>query len=365
MYDTFNRIIGRTRYVVSRLFLHLGGSGVAPILRVLNSAGEDAIEADGDLEVLGEILVELCQTLLQYDEYWLSVANEGDVFWDEGEAGDYVNELFSDSAQRYLSQPDYSSASGFNEPLSVSITHNLIVIIVVAYEGEVPELETDLSNVQALKEGLKYLINFDYKHKFRAIQVHFSPAQLGDELTNDQLLQYYPELVSLQTTKSESTLSKPSPQAINEAIEVFFSYAPEDEALLEELVKHLSILQRQQVINAWYDRQISPGAETNAEIDEHFNTARIILLLISADFLRSDDCYSTIERAMKRHKTDDARVIPVILRPVDYKGAAFTNLQPLPVDGKPVTQWTNLDAAFANVATGIRKVVEELASKNS
>ncbi|MEH2067545.1 MAG: toll/interleukin-1 receptor domain-containing protein [Nostoc sp.] len=148
-------------------------------------------------------------------------------------------------------------------------------------------------------------------------------------------------------------------------MEVFFSYAPEDEALLEELVKHLSILQRQQVINAWYDRQISPGAETNAEIDEHFNTARIILLLISADFLRSDDCYSTIERAMKRHKTDDARVIPVILRPVDYKGAAFTNLQPLPVDGKPVTQWTNLDAAFANVATGIRKVVEELASKNS
>lgn len=196
MRDTFNKMIGRTRYVVLRLFLHLGGGEVAPILGVLNSAGRDAIDADGDLEVLGEGLVEITQTLLQYDEYWLSAANEGDVFFDEGEAGDYVNELFTDSAQRYLSEPSYSSDRS-NEPLSIPVTQNVIVMITAAYEGEVPELETDLSNVQALKEGLKALINLHYKHRLKAIQVHFSPAQLGDELTSDQLLQYYPELIPL------------------------------------------------------------------------------------------------------------------------------------------------------------------------
>ncbi|MDZ8226965.1 MULTISPECIES: DUF1517 domain-containing protein [unclassified Nostoc] len=196
MRDTFNKMIGRTRYVVLRLFLHLGGGEVAPILGVLNSVGRDAIDADGDLEVLGEGLVEISQTLLQYDEYWLSAANEGDVFFDEGEAGDYVNELFTDSAQRYLSEPSYSSDRS-NEPLSIPVTQNIIVMITAAYEGEVPELETDLSNIQALKEGLKALINLHYKHKFQAIQVHFSPAQLGDELTSDQLLQYYPELIPL------------------------------------------------------------------------------------------------------------------------------------------------------------------------
>ncbi|MCC5660234.1 DUF1517 domain-containing protein [Nostoc sp. XA010] len=196
MRDTFNKMIGRTRYVVLRLFLHLGGGEVAPILGVLNSAGRDAIDADGDLEVLGEGLVEITQTLLQYDEYWLSAANEGDVFFDEGEAGDYVNELFTDSAQRYLSEPSYSSDRS-NEPLSIPVTQNVIVMVTAAYEGEVPELETDLSNVQALKEGLKALINLHYKHRLKAIQVHFSPAQLGDELTSDQLLQYYPELIPL------------------------------------------------------------------------------------------------------------------------------------------------------------------------
>ena len=193
----FNRMMGRTRYVVSRIMLHLGGAEVAPILGVLNRAGRAAIEAEGDLKVLGEELVEICQTLLQNDESWVSAANEGDVFWSEGEAGDYVNDLFTDSAQRYLSEPDYNSSSGSNEPLSLPATRNIVVMITVAFEGEVPELETDLSNIQAMKEGLKALINLHYNNKFQAIQVHFSPARLGEELTSDQLLQYYPELIPL------------------------------------------------------------------------------------------------------------------------------------------------------------------------
>lgn len=197
MSNLFNKMVGRTRYVVFRLFLHLSGSEVAPILGVLNRAGREAMDSDGDLQVLGEELVEIVQTLLQYDEYWLSASNEGDVFWSEGEAGDYVNELFTDSAQRYLSEPDYDSDSPANEPLSIPVTRNVVVMITLAYEGEVPDLETDLSNIQALKEGFKALINLHYNHKLRAIQVHFSPAQLGDELTNDQLLQYYPELIPL------------------------------------------------------------------------------------------------------------------------------------------------------------------------
>lgn len=197
MRDTFNKMMGRTRYVVCRLFLHLGGSEVAPILGVFNRAAREAIDADGDLQVLGEGLVEICETLLRYDEYWLSAANEGDVFWNEGEAGDYVNELFSDSASRYGAELDLGSDSGVNDPLSIPVTRNIIVMITVAFTGEVPQIETDLSNVQALKEGLKAFINLHYQNKLQAVQVHFSPAQLGDELTNDQLVQYYPELIPL------------------------------------------------------------------------------------------------------------------------------------------------------------------------
>lgn len=189
-------MMGKTRYVVCRIFVHLSGSEVTPILGVLNRTTRQAIDAEGDMEVMGECLVDVCQALLQYDDYWTSAHNEGDVFWKEGEAGDFFNELFTDSAQRYLSEPDLRTLKS-NDELSLPPTENVIVMITVAFEGEVPALETNLADMGELKRGLKAVIDLHYNHKLRAVQVHFSPARLGDELTNDQLLQHYPELIPL------------------------------------------------------------------------------------------------------------------------------------------------------------------------
>jgi len=45
------------------------------------------------------------------------------------------------------------------------------------------------------------------------------------------------------------------------SIEVFYSYAHEDEELVKELQKHLSILKWQGVIRDWYDREITAGTD--------------------------------------------------------------------------------------------------------
>ncbi len=195
--DRFKKFTGKTRYGVCRIFIHLAGEEVAPLLGTLNRVGREAIEAEGDMEVLGEGLVDICQNLLQMNTYWQAAANEGDVLWDEGEAGDYVTQLFTDSAQRYLSEPDYIAADREDEPLSLAVTRNLIVMITVAFEGESPDLETNLAEMEALEYGLKALINLHYQQKLQAIQVHFSPARLGDELNNEQILLNFPELIPL------------------------------------------------------------------------------------------------------------------------------------------------------------------------
>lgn len=146
-----------------------------------------------------------------------------------------------------------------------------------------------------------------------------------------------------------------------EAIEVFFSYSHKDEDYRVELSKHLAMLQRQHVIAAWHDRRIGAGKEWEKEINEHLYKADIILLLISSDFLASDYCYDVeVKTAMERNDNGEARVIPVILRPVDWKGARFGKLQALPKDARPVTDWPNRDEAFLNVAQGIRVAAEEL-----
>jgi Protein of unknown function (DUF1517) len=195
--DRLNQFTGKTRFVVCRLFIHLAGQEVAPLLGVLNQASRQALQADGDLQIVGEGLVEICQSLLQYDTYWRSASNEGDVFWNEGEAGDFVEELFTDSAQRYLSGSAIAGATDPDSVLSIPITQNLVVMLTIAFEGEAPDLETDLAQVSTLKTGLKALINLHYQDRLRAVQVHFSPAQLGDELDSDQLMLNFPELVPL------------------------------------------------------------------------------------------------------------------------------------------------------------------------
>lgn len=150
-------------------------------------------------------------------------------------------------------------------------------------------------------------------------------------------------------------------QSQSHGLGLFFSYSHKDERLRDKLAEHLRALERQQVISTWHDRRISAGTEWAGQIDNHLNTANIILLLVSAAFLNSDYCYDIeLQRALERHAAGEARVIPVILRPCDWTHTAFAKLQALPADGKPVTTWSNRDEAFLNITQGIRRVAQEL-----
>ncbi len=148
---------------------------------------------------------------------------------------------------------------------------------------------------------------------------------------------------------------------MSEAVTVFFSYSHKDEALRDELAKHLTILRRQNIISDWYDRDITAGDDWKAAILDQLNQADLILLLISADFLASDFCWAVeLIRAIERHDNGEAVVIPIILREVDWAGAPFGKLQALPNNAQSVMTWPTTDAAFKDVAVGIRKAVKDL-----
>jgi hypothetical protein len=144
------------------------------------------------------------------------------------------------------------------------------------------------------------------------------------------------------------------------SIEIFCCYARKDQTLLNELKAHLMPLQRRGLINLWADTDIGAGIAWEKEIEKHQDTAHIILLLVSADFMNSEYCYSTeMKRALERDKRKEARVISIILRPVDWRDV-LGKLQALPTDGTPVIdrRWHTSDEALYSVAQGIRKVVE-------
>lgn len=121
------------------------------------------------------------------------------------------------------------------------------------------------------------------------------------------------------------------------------------------------MLKRQGVIDTWHDRRIGAGESINEAIDTQINRDDIILLLVSPDFLASDYCYDIeMKRAMERHEAGDAIVIPVILRACDWHHAPFGKLNAVPRDGKPITQWTDIDESFLEVAKAVRQAVARL-----
>ena len=112
---------------------------------------------------------------------------------------------------------------------------------------------------------------------------------------------------------------------------VFFSYSHDDEPHRDQPEKHLALLNRQGLIQAWHDRRISAGNDFADAIDQELERAEIVLLLVSSSFLASDYCYSReMERAMERQEAGLARVIPVIVRPCDWHTAPFGHLNAIP-----------------------------------
>jgi hypothetical protein len=144
---------------------------------------------------------------------------------------------------------------------------------------------------------------------------------------------------------------------------VFFSYSHKDEALRDQLEAHLALLKNQGLIEAWHDRRIVAGDEVDDAISRTLETADIVLLLVSSDFISSPYCYSReMMRAMERHDAGEARVIPVILRHCEWHAAPFGKLMAAPRDGKPVTAWTDQDEALTDVAKQVRRAIELVGS---
>lgn len=170
--------------------------------------------------------------------------------------------------------------------------------------------------------------------------------------------------VDLEGTRRREDKREALAEMREDPIRVFISYAHKDEWLRLKLDPHLKLIQRQGLIAAWHDRQIKPGTEWKDVIDANLEQAKIILLLVSADFMDSDYCWEIeMKRALERDEKKEAVVIPVIIRDCDWDSAPFAKLQALPDKGKSVDKWKNKDSAWRSVADGIKKVATELRKK--
>jgi hypothetical protein len=139
---------------------------------------------------------------------------------------------------------------------------------------------------------------------------------------------------------------------------VFISYSYSDDELRRALVAHLDPLRSQGLIESWWETDVESGQEWSSAFRKALNSAEVVLVLISSAFLASASRWTPqISVMLEGDQGRAAQIVPVILRASDWSDSPFKALRPLPKNGKPVTSWSDQEAAWLDVQEGIRDVV--------
>ena len=212
-----------------------------------------------------------------------------------------------------------------------------------------PEIVTSTSN-----PSFKYMKDYDFyivlNGPFKGKQFNSSNRPLGEPIYKSDVALTFDDSFINESNNEKS-----------QSVRVFISYAHTDEFYRKELEKHLSVLKRNGYIDTWTDREIMPGEHWGTKISNELEEAKIILLLISADFLASNYCYDIeMNRALERHNSQEAIVIPIIIRFCDWTNTPFAAIQGLPVNAKPVKDWSDQDQAFLNIVESIKVLLNSL-----
>lgn len=140
----------------------------------------------------------------------------------------------------------------------------------------------------------------------------------------------------------------------------FISYSHQDKNYLDLLHKHLSQLTREELINTWTDEEIKAGSNIDQGVSKSLQNAKLFLALLSPDYIDSEYCYEKeFKTALSKEENGELIIVPIIVEPCDWLNTPFKKFKALPKDGKPVSEWKNMNTAFLNIIQELRALLTE------
>ena len=139
---------------------------------------------------------------------------------------------------------------------------------------------------------------------------------------------------------------------------VFISYSHKDTKYLNELLPHLSNLEKNKLIDLWSDTKISPGDNWREAIEGALASTKIAILLLSIDFLNSPFIADNeLPPLLAAAETKGVKILPVVLRPCDLP-RSISKFQAVNNPSRPVTAMkrTEREALWAKLAAMIREL---------
>jgi tetratricopeptide (TPR) repeat protein len=142
---------------------------------------------------------------------------------------------------------------------------------------------------------------------------------------------------------------------------VFIGYSPKDNKFLEELIAHLSPLERAGHVKAWSDKQIQPGAKWLDKIEEEIASAGVAVLLVTKDFLASDFIHEQeLGPLLAQAQRGGVRILWVPVRACAYEETPLKLYQPVIDPDKPLAEMrpAERDKAWVTICGEIKRAIE-------
>lgn len=150
-------------------------------------------------------------------------------------------------------------------------------------------------------------------------------------------------------------------------LKTFIIYAHEDRPTVNAIRGQLRIFEKKEVLQIWDDGEILAGQDWDKSIKSKLESAQLILLFISVDFLNSEYIEKTeLQAALQRHRDGEAILIPIIVRPCFWQEYfELGKFQALPPKAKPILSHDlhAIDDAYHAVALGIKAAADEMQQK--
>lgn len=148
---------------------------------------------------------------------------------------------------------------------------------------------------------------------------------------------------------------------IDNKVRLVVGFVEADALLFHEFERHLAAIKSSGVILVWHVWEVMPGEDRHSEITRHFAEADLVMLILSADFVSSPECYELLlSLATEKTKSPKSRLVPLLVRPVDLSGTPLDGLKLLPENGQPISQWTDRDEAWMEIAKCLREMISEM-----
>ena len=202
-------------------------------------------------------------------------------------------------------------------------------------------------NAFALQKELSDLNRFFYEKNFGFTFAETSPADFLTEL------------------KANREANKKSTE-IATGLRLVLLHHQTDVADCNLLEKQLAGLETQKLVaEIWHTGKALASDELDTLITEKINTADMVLLLVSHDFLADDTLYNYAKQALQRGSARCV-LVPIIVRPCNIDQTEFAELPticPDPNEEKAISEYENPLEAWRDTAATIQKIAQKLLNR--